>query len=241
MGSPVRYTFGVSTRAKQSLLGNYPIPDPFHTGSNPGLGVFSYVNDFTDLGNAASRTITGASTTFALADGVGGVGTLTPGGATTVSSVFRTAAAFQFVSGRQFWFVHRLKASAVTGNQVLSFGVTKVSGGTAATTDRLMFVKAAGSTSLNLVSTVNNTATTLVTGVATCADDTYLDVGFYYDGTDLLVFVDDAVVARVLAPTIGTTGTTLTNAVMSPIFGITPVATETVTIDYALIAQETAR
>ena len=94
---------------------------------------------------------------------------------------------------------------------------------------------------MNLVSTVGSTATTLVTGVATAVSDTYLDVGFYYDGTDLLVFANDALVARVANPTIGSSGTTLTNATLTPFFAITPVATETVTVDYALIAQEVSR
>lgn len=241
MGTPTRLTQGLSSQVKGNLTGDYPLLDPFHTSSTAGKDVFTYANDFADLGNTASRTITGSSTTFALVDGVGGIGTLTPGGATTASSVYRTAAAFQFVSGNRFWFVHRVQASAVSGNQVISFGVSKSTAGTIATTDRLYFNKAAGSTSLNLISVVNSTATTLVTGVTTCADATWIDVGFYYDGTDLLVFASDKLVARVSAPTIGSTGTTLTNALLTPFFGITPVASETMSIDYALIAQETTR
>lgn len=241
MGTPTRLTQGLSSQVKGSLTGDYPLPDPFHTSSTSGKDVFTYANDFLDLGNAASRTITGSGSTFALTDGLGGQGTLTPGGATTASSVYRTAAAFQFVSGNRFWFIHRLQASALTGNQVLSFGMSKVSGGAIATTDRLYFTKAAGSTSLNLVSVVGSTSTTLVTGVTTCADATWIDVGFYYDGTDLLVFANDSLVARVSNATIGTSGTTLSSVLMSPFFGITPVAAETVTIDYALIAQEASR
>ena len=103
------------------------------------------------------------------------------------------------------------------------------------------FAKAAASTSLNLVSTVGSTATTLVTGVATMADDTFVDVGFYYNGTDLLVYYADALVARVSAPTIGSSGTTLTNALLAPVFQITPTATDTLTIDYVMSAQETTR
>ena len=117
----------------------------------------------------------------------------------------------------------------------------KSSGGTSSTTDSLLFVKAAGSTSLNLVSTVNGTATTLVTGVTTMADNTFVDVGFYYNGTDLLVYSSDALVARVPAVTIGASGTNLTNALMTTLFGITPVATETMTIDYEFAAMETTR
>lgn len=237
MGTPVRYTFGISTKAKKTLMGDYPMPDPFHTGSTPGLGVTFYQNDFTDLGNAASRTITGSSSAFALVDGVGGVGTLTPGGATTASSLYRTAAAFQFVSGRKFWFVHRIMFSAVGTGITGYFGMIKTG---AATTDSLLF-KLAATGVLSLVSTVNNVATTLVATVTTVVGGAWIDVGFYYDGTDLCVYLDDEIIARITAPTIGAASTTLTNAALTVITQITPAATETVSLDYALIAQETVR
>ena len=105
MGNPTRFPSGVSTQSKTAPLGDYPLPDPFHTGSSSSKDVYTYANDFNDLGNNASRTITGASTTFALVDGLGGVGRLTPGGATTASSIYRTAASWQFVSNNKFWFV----------------------------------------------------------------------------------------------------------------------------------------
>ena len=239
MGTPTRFTYGLATVAKGKPLGDYPLPDPFHTSSDAGLDVFTYSNDFTDLGAAAARTITGGAA-FALADGLNGIGVLTPVSA-TAASVYRTAATFQFISGNKFWFLHRIKASAIAGAMVLNFGMSKVSGGTIATTDRLYFTKPASSTSLNLVSVVNNVSTTLLTGITTVAADTYLDVGFYYDGTDLQVFVSDNMIARVSGVTIGSASTTISNALMSPFFGLTPVATETVTIDYAIIAEETTR
>ena len=110
----------------------------------------------------------------------------------------------------------------------------------------MWFAKAAASTSINLVSTVNSTATTLVTGVATAVAGGWVEVGFYYDGTDLLCYsgtssTDMAPDARVSAVTIGSTGTNLTNALLSPVFQITPVATETLTADFVLAAQEISR
>lgn len=237
MGSPTRYTNGVSTQTVGTLMGDYPLPDPFHTGSSSGTDVYTYSNDFNDLGNAASRTVTGASTTFALVDGVGGIGRLTPGGATTASAIYRTAASFQFVAGQKFWFVHRVKYSAVGAGITGYFGVIKTG---ATTTDSLLF-KLATTGVLSLVSTVNSTATTLVSQVATVTGGSWVDVGFYYNGTDLLVFANDALVARVASPTIGSTGTTLTNALLTPITQITPAATETVDIDYALVACEVSR
>ena len=105
----------------------------------------------------------------------------------------------------------------------------------------MWFAKAASSTSVNLVSTVSSTATTLVTGVATAVADTWLDLSLYYNGTDLLVYSNGDLVARVESPTVGSSGTTLTNALLAPVFQITPTATDTLTIDYVLTAQELTR
>lgn len=240
-GYPTRLQYGIATVPVTQPLGSYPLPDPFHTASTDGLDVYTYANDYTDLGNTASRVITGTSSTFALTDGIGGYGLLTPGGTTTATTCYRTAASFQFTAGQKFWYIARLKASAVTGNQVVSFGLIKSSGGTSSTTDSLLFTKAAGSTSLNLISTVGSTSTTLLTGITTMANNAFTDVALYYNGTDMHVYSNDAIVARVTAPTIGSSGTTLTNALMTTIFGITPVATETLTIDYEFAAMETTR
>lgn len=236
MGSPTRFTSGVATVDAQYPLGNYPFPDPFHSSGSASLGSVSYVNDFNTL-IGTDYTVSGSSSTFALASGVGGVAVLTPGATTTATAAYKPAPFLQFVAGNKFWYVVRFKASAVSGTKAFYAGLRNGSG----TTDGIWFAKAASSTSLNLVSTVGSSATTLVTGVATVAADTYVDVAFYYDGTDLLVYSNDAVVARVSAPTIGASATTLTNVVLSPVFQITPTATDTLTIDYVLAAQEVTR
>lgn len=236
MGYPTNLTFGISTVPQEDPLGMYPLPDPFHTSSDPGVHVFTYSNDYVDLGNTASRTLTG-SATFALVDGLGGVGKLTPSGATTAASCYRTAAAFQFISGNKFWYVARLKYSAVGTGITGYFGVIKTGG---ATTDSLLF-KLAATGVVSFVSTVNNTATTLVSTVTTAVSDTYIDVAFYYDGADLLVYAGDSLVGRITDVTIGSSGTTLTNAALTTVFQITPAATETISIDYELAAQEMTR
>ena len=240
MGAPSRFLSGVATVDAQYPLGNYPFPDPFHTSGSAGLDVVSYSNDFFTVGSTTlDWTITGTSSTFAITDGVGGVALITPGGTTTTTTVAGTHSGFQFVAGNKFWYLCRIKASAVSGTKAFTFGLQKGNAGT--NTDGIYFTKAASSTSLNLVSKVNSTATTLVTGVATAAADTYLDVGFYYDGTDILVYSADGAVARITAPTIGSTGTTLTDALLTPFFQVVPTATDTLSIDYVLSAQETTR
>jgi len=238
MGTPTRFTYGLATVTKQSPLGNYPLPDPFHTASTPGLDVFTYQTDYTDLGQTASFTVTGASSTFALTNGLGGLAILTPGGTTTASSMYRTYSALQFVAGQKLWYVQRIQPSAVAGSVAFKFGLQYGS----ATSDGIWFTKPASSTSLNLVSSVGSTATTLVTGVQTgLTAGGWIDVAFYYDGTDLLVYASDSLVARISNVTIGASGTTLTNVLLTPFIQITPTATDTLTTDYVLAAQETSR
>jgi hypothetical protein len=216
-------------------MGDYPLPSPFTSSGSRLTGVAQYANDFTET--VAEYTVTGTSSTFALTDGNGGIAVLTPGGTTTASAAYKTASNVAFVAGNAVWFSTRIKASAVSGNKAFYVGLRNGS----ATTNGLWFAKAAASTSVNLVSTVGSTATTLVTGVATAVADTYLELGLYFDGVDLLVYNNNLLVARVDAPTIGTSGTTLTSVALGPVMQITPTATDTLTVDYILASTEVTR
>ena len=238
MSNPTRYLSGVATVSAAQPLGNYPFPDPFHTSGSANLDTFTYYTDYTDLGQVAANTVTGASSTFALINGVGGFAILTPGVTTTASSVYRTYSNFQFVAGQQFWYLQRIQPSAVAGTVSFKFGLQYGS----ATTDGIWFTKAASSTTLSLVSAVGSTNTTLVSAVQTgLTAGGWIDVGFYYNGTDLLVYASDNLVARVPNVTIGASGTTLTNVLLTPFIQITPTATDTLTTDYVFAAQETTR
>ena len=241
MGSPSRFTSGVATVDAQYPLGQYPFPDPFHTSGSVGLDVVSYVNDFFTVGSTVQDWIvTGVSSTFAITDGIGGVALVTPGGASTVTTVTGGHNGFQFVAGQAFWYLCRIKMNAVSSTKAFLFGLQ--TGTSATSTDGIWFTKPASSTSLNLVSRVGSTSTTLITSVTTVADNTYVDVGFYYNGTDIIVYSADVAVARITAPTIGASATTLTNALLTPVFQSTPTATtDTLSIDYVLAAQESVR
>lgn len=244
MGTPTRLTQGLATQAKTNLLGNFPLPSPFRTSSTPttsyqsGFTVAEYDNEFFKVDAGWTAT----ACTFATTDALGGVAVVTPSTSGTACSAHKTSAGWQFIAGQKFWFQARFDISSISSaTQVDGIGMMKSSGGTLATSDSLMFTKAAGSTSLSLVSTVGSTSTTLASGLATLVSGTFVDVGFYYNGTDLEVYINDALVARVASPTIGSSATTLTNALLTPTFSITPVATETINIDYVLAAQEIAR
>ena len=236
MSNPTRFTSGVSTAYSGEVFYSYPYPDPFHTASLQTLGSTSYMNDFNTL-IGTDYIITGTSSTFALADGIGGQAILTPGGTTTATSTYKRGSSFQFVAGNRFWFTTRFQASAVSGTKSFYVGLQAGS----ATTDGIWFAKAASSTSVNLVSTVNSTATTLVTGVTTATAGAWIEVGFYFDGTDLLVYNNNQMIARLTSPTIGASNAGLTNALLTPVLQITPTATDTLTVDYIGTAQELSR
>ena len=236
MGNPTRLQAGLSTAYQNEVFYSYPYPDPFHTGSTQALGSTSYMNDFNTL-IGTDFTVSGASSTFALTSGVGGIAVLTPGGTTTASAAYKAAPSFQFIQGNRFWYSARFKVSAVSG--AISYYVGLRNGASA--TDGIWFTKAASTTAISLVSTVNSTSTTLVANVATAVANTYVEVGFYYDGTDLLVYANSTLVARITSPTIGSTSTTLTNAVIGQVFQLTPVATETMSVDFVGTAQEVTR
>ena len=241
MSNPTRLYSGLSTAYSNEPLYSFPFPDPFHTGSTSSLGSSTYTNDFNTL-IGTDYTVTGSSSAFAVAAGIGGWATLTPGGTTTASAAYKNGTFFQFVAGNRAWFSTRIKTSAVAGAISYYAGLRAGS----ATTDGLWFAKAASSTSINLVSTVGSTATTLVTGVATAVADTFVELAWYYDGTDIIVYSGTSAsnmgpVARVSSPTIGSSSTTLTNALMGTVFQITPIATDTLTTDFVLAAQEVSR
>jgi len=241
MSAPTRFLSGVTTVAPTTTLGGYPFPDPFHTGGSVGKDVTTYSNDFFDIGTVSAYTIsgTGAVALGVGAAGVGGTLVLTPASA-TASAVTRAATAFSFTQGSKFWFLQRIAPSAVAGVMSMFFGLNTANA--AITADGIYFRKAASQLNLDLVSVINGTTTVLAAAVTTVAAGVYLDVGFYYDGTDILVFVNDVVKARIAGVTVGATNTfTVTNAYLSPVFQITPVGTENLNTDYVLVANEVLR
>ena len=227
MSAPNRFPSGLSTNSKNTPLGNYPYPANYNA-------MVEYVNDYVTL-IGTDYTVSGTSSTFALTSGLGGLAIITPGGTTTATSAYKAAPFLQFNSGKQFWYETRVQVSSVTAPTAY-FGLQ--SGSSA--NDGIWFAMAAGGV-VNLISTVGSAATTLAAAVTTMVSATAVDLGFYYNGTDLLVFVNGALVARILNPTIGASATTLTSNILSPVFQITPTATQTITTDGVLASCEIIR
>lgn len=233
MGAPTRLTSGLSTEPLGKPLGSYPLPDPFHTSGNALLGTVTYANDFHTLpGTDFALTTVGVTPTLAIGTGIGGVAVLTTtAGAADSIIATKTGNAFGFVAGQKAWFLARYQLS----DSLTCLSQVGLQTG-AVPTDGLYFTKASGSTTISLVRMTASVATTLVANVATAVNATYLDLAWYYDGTDLSVFVNDATVARVI-------GVVLPTAVLTPTITLTngSAVIRTKQVDYIFAANELAR
>lgn len=100
---------------------------------------------------------------------------------------------WKFISGKPLWFKTKFKLSdANLSAFVMGLQITDTT--PLAVTDGVYFLKASGSTTLNLLVTKNSTSTT--TAVTTLVSDTDVTVGYYYNGgTSIDIFVNDIRVA----------------------------------------------
>jgi hypothetical protein len=180
---------GVTNVATTTALGSYTMPDP--------TSAHTWFDDFDDY-VAAEWLITEVGTgTRAVGNLDGGVLVIT-NGATDDNSNFlqwsgdTNAAAvetWKFEVNKPLWLKSRFKISDATQSDfVLGLQITDTT--PLAVTDGVYFLKLDGSATLNLLVTKNSTSTT--TAVGTLANDTYVTVGFYYDGGSAIeIFLND--------------------------------------------------
>lgn len=206
MASPTRFVNGVSTQGIGKPLGQYPVPDP--------TDVYT---DFHDFGHyvAADWTVTNTTShsTVGLVAGANGVLGLVAGGSAVTADIANVQANpldFNFTTSTPVWFYAAFKVTTALNDQVL-LGITS-DASALAPTDGIYFNKAAGSASIDFVVRKSSTSTT-TSAVATLADNTYIELGFYYNGKDAVdVFVNEVKVASV---------TTLTNLPAAVALGTT--------------------
>ncbi len=187
MPTPTRFPPGVTTAEKGSTLGFYGRPDPtiWHT----------YFDDF-DYYVAGNWTVTnGASGTVALTDADNGVLLVTNNtGATDSITLQKVGESFLLASGRPAAFKCRFKASEATDSAfVIGLCITDTTPADA--TDGIFFSKADDTTSITCLCRKNATTGSTSLTAATFAADTYITLGWYYDGkSSVTVFVNDAAV-----------------------------------------------
>jgi hypothetical protein len=230
MASPVKYTSGVSTASKTSPLFQMPTPDP--------TKVHMYFNDF-DTYVVGDWTITtteagAGSATEALTDADGGVLLITNDAADNDLDFFqKVGESFKFESGKKLWFKARFKVSDATQSDfVMGLQITDTT--MLDVTDGVFFQKDDGDANLDFHVEKDNTATS-ATAIHTVVADTYLTVGFFYDGvSEVKYYVDDV--------HLGTSATTNLpdDEELTVSFGLQngEAAAKTMSIDYILVAKE---
>lgn len=180
---------GLTNVAESTTLGTYIAPDPTQ--------VHTWFDDF-DQYVAADWTITETGTgTRAVGNLNNGILVVTNGASDDDANFLQwsgntnaaTVETWKFVANKPLWFKSRFKISDATQSDlVLGLAITDTT--PLSVSDGVYFLKADASTTLNLLVTKNGTSTT--TAAATLADDTYVTVGFVYDGASRIdVYLND--------------------------------------------------
>jgi hypothetical protein len=240
MPDSTRFTSGVNTAMPDDALGNYPMIDPFHSSgtqapvsatNNIGYGVAEYKNDFHVMA-ATEYTLTGTGTpSFAVTNGAGGIALLSTSiGASDSAVAIMPTLNHQYVAGQNAWYSTTINLSDATTCALVAGLKDAVS-----ESNGIWFSKASASTSVLLNIKVATVAITPI-AITTAANATMIELAWYYNGADLLVYANDVFIARVLYASLPT-------VVMAPIYSLTNGSgvIRTLSIDYILAAEELAR
>lgn len=156
-------------------------------GQNAPSSFHNYFEDF-DYYAAGDWTVTetDSGATQALTDGDGGWLLITNTAADDdLVALQKKGESFRFASGKKLWFEARFKISDATQSDfVMGLQITDAT--PLDVTDGVFFIKADGSTSVSLRVEKNNTAT--ATTVTTMANDTFVTLGFFYDGESTVYY-----------------------------------------------------
>lgn len=232
MGAPTRFPSGISTASRNSGLWNAGFPDPtkWHV----------FFDDF-DTYTVADWTITtteagAGSATEALTDVDGGALLITNDAADNDADFFqKVGESFLMEAGKKAFFKARFKVSDATQSDfVMGLQITDTTPLDA--TDGIYFMKDDGDALLDVYCRKNaTTGSTSATGIHTVVSDTFLTVGWYYDGkSSLQYFVNDAHLG-----TLDASSTYLPDTELTVSFGIVngEAVAKTMTLDYILAAK----
>lgn len=224
-----RHPEGVSTSATtESMFSQFAYPDP--------TKYFQYFNDFaTYVAGDWTVTETNSSATQALTDGAMGLLLITNTATENdLVSMQKLPEDVKLVSGKQTFFECRFKLGDATQSDILfGLAVTNTDPFGSPPADGIWFQKLDGSTSVDLKSLKDSSGTT-VSAVTTLSNDTFVQLGFWFDGADLHIYVDQEKVSKTAAITYcDDEELRLTMSMQTGSAGA-----KTMTVDYLLVAQE---
>ena len=222
-----RFPNGITNVGEQSLFAELgqPAATIFHT----------YFEDF-DYYAAGDWTVTetDAGATQALTDGDGGLLLITNTAADNdLVSLQKKGESFRFESGKALFFEARFKVSDATQSDVV-IGLQITDTTPLDVTDCVFFIKADGAATVDFRVEKNNTATT-ASAMATMANDTYIRLGFYYDGSSAVqYFVNGTYTGSSVTTNLpDDEDMTITIAIQNG-----EAAAKTMTVDYVYVAKE---
>ena len=222
-----RFPNGVTNVGEQSLFAELgqPAATNFHT----------YFEDF-DYYTAGDWTVTetDAGATQALTDGDGGLLLITNTAADNdLVSLQKKGESFRFESGKALFFEARFKVSDATQSDVV-IGLQITDTTPLDVTDGVFFIKADGAATVDFRVEKNNTATT-ASAIATMANDTFIRLGFYYDGASAVqYFVNGTYTGSSVTTNLpDDEDMTVTIAIQNG-----EAAAKTMTVDYVYVAKE---
>lgn len=227
MLNTTRFPNGVTNVGEDSLFAamGQLAPTKFHT----------YWEDF-DYYTAGNWTVTEtqAGATQALTDGDGGLLLLTNSAADDdLNALQKVGESFRFAAGKQLFFEARFAVNDATQSDVV-MGLQITDTTPLNVSDGVFFIKPDGAATVNFLVEKNNTATT-ASAIATMANNTFIRLGFWYDGQAAVRYYVNGVYA-------GTSATTnlVDDEDLTVSFGIQngEAAAKTMTVDYIFVAKE---
>lgn len=228
--APQRFIDGVSNVAADKTLGQYIALDP--TASHAWFEE-NYIYVAANYTLTTDETGTG-SATEAIGDEDGGVLVITNAAGDDDHDFFQTVdEVHTFETGKKTWFRARLKVSGATQSDFI-VGLQVRDTSPLAVSDGIWFQKDDGDALLDFhVSKVSSQSS--ATGIATVIDDTYLTVGFYYDGrTTIRYFVNNSQLGTINTSGFPTTELTISFGLQNGIGN----SAKVMNMDYIVAAKE---
>ena len=228
--SNTRFPYGLTNVSEVDLFSDMVQPDPtlFH----------QYFNDFdTYVAGDWTVTETDSGATQALTAGDGGLLLITNTAADNdLVALQKNPAAFTFTAGKKTFFRCRFKVSDATQSDVV-FGLQVVDSTPLDVTDGIYFLKADGAATVDFICRKNaSTGSTSATAVATMANDTFIELGFYYDGQSKVAYeVNGSVLGSLDASSTYLPDTTCT---VSFALQNGEAVAKLMTVDYVYVAKE---